>query len=243
LKTKQKTGIKKSPRHSFTSKEIKFLTIDRKGCSHAEVQRLFNERFGSALSFHQIAKKIQTLEIHNARYHKYTPEEKQFIENNIAGRSYADLTHIFNLKFNCSINVSQIENYLHGNKLRNGRNNKLSVLNFKYLPIGSEIVNTDGTIRVKIAINPSVWRLKNLFIWESANGPIPKNHVVIFADRNKSNFSLDNLLLVSRKELMIMNRFGLISTDKELTRTGLLIAKTIMAVNGREREIKKGGVL
>jgi hypothetical protein len=93
---------------------------------------------------------------------------------------------------------------------------------------------------VKIA-NPDVWKVKKTIIWEAANGPIPKGYVVIFADRNKSNFDLDNLLLVSRKELMIMNRKSLIFPDQDLTKTGKAIAGLHMAINSKikKRETKK----
>lgn len=39
--------------------------------------------------------------------------------------------------------------------------------------------------------------LKHRFLWETANGPIPKGHKVIFADGDKTNITLDNLIMVS----------------------------------------------
>jgi hypothetical protein len=72
-------------------------------------------------------------------------------------------------------------------------------------------------------------------IWEKANGKVPKGHVVIFADGNIRNFNLDNLMLVSRAELGVMNRCCLISIHKELTRTGKTIADIKILAGKRKR--------
>lgn len=68
------------------------------------------------------------------------------------------------------------------------------------------------------------WKGKHIVIWEAANGPVPKGHVVIFGDGNIRNFVPGNLLLVSRKQLVRLNQMNLIQEDAELTRTGILIA-------------------
>jgi hypothetical protein len=80
---------------------------------------------------------------------------------------------------------------------------------------------------------------KQRLIWEAANGQIPKDHAVLFADRNKSNMNLDNLLLVSRRELAVMNKKNLIFSDAEKTKCGLLIAKIIILTNDLLRKQKK----
>jgi hypothetical protein len=83
------------------------------------------------------------------------------------------------------------------------------------------------------------WRHKHITIWEAANGKVPRGHVVIFADGDKSNFALDNLILVSRGELVVMNRCGLISNDKDLTQAGKAVADIKLAIGGRKRGMKK----
>ena len=56
-------------------------------------------------------------------------------------------------------------------------------------------------------------------------------HKVIFADGNKRNFDIDNLILVSDSEALIMNANKLRYENKELTKTGALIAKVIDKTN------------
>ncbi len=64
-------------------------------------------------------------------------------------------------------------------------------------PVGSESINADGQVVVKVA-EPSVWRLKHQVIWEAENGPLPKGSKLTFADGNQRNVALDNLVAVHR---------------------------------------------
>ena len=52
------------------------------------------------------------------------------------------------------------------------------------------------------------------------------------------NVDIDNLLLVSRKQLLMLNRNNLISNDKDLTKTGLNIADIIIKLNELEKDKK-----
>lgn len=80
------------------------------------------------------------------------------------------------------------------------------------------------------------WMPKHRLIYEKENGPIPKGHKVIFADGNRNNFDPDNLILVSNSEELILNRQKLITDDREMTKTGVLIAKVIDKSNKVKNE-------
>lgn len=64
--------------------------------------------------------------------------------------------------------------------------------------VGSERINKDGYIEVKVA-EPNKWKAKHRVIWEEANGPVEKGYNVQFKDGNRLNVSLDNLYLISRQ--------------------------------------------
>ncbi|GHU05036.1 hypothetical protein FACS1894147_10770 [Spirochaetia bacterium] len=104
--------------------------------------------------------------------------------------------------------------------------------------MGTVRINTEGYVDVKIA-DPNKWKQKHLIIWEKANGPIPKGNVIIFADRNRLNVKLKNLLMISRKELAVMNRNGLIYENAELTKTVKLIADVKIGIADRKRETRR----
>ena len=105
--------------------------------------------------------------------------------------------------------------------------------------VGSERVTKDGYLKIKIQDGQGNknWILKHRFIYEQVNGPIPKSHKVIFADGNKRNFEIDNLLLVSYSEQLIINKNNLLKSDKELTKTGVTIAKVMNKVNKRKKDL------
>ena len=75
------------------------------------------------------------------------------------------------------------------------------------------------------------WKPKQQIVYEQHYGPIPPKHKVIFADGDRFNFNPDNLILVSNSEELIMNKRKLRYKDKELTRTGSIIAKVIDKTN------------
>ncbi|WP_436702547.1 HNH endonuclease signature motif containing protein [Bacillus cereus] len=52
-------------------------------------------------------------------------------------------------------------------------------------------------------------------LWEEENGPIPKGYVIIFGDGNRRNFQQDNLILVSKSQLAILNKNQLIQNDAD----------------------------
>jgi hypothetical protein len=177
------------------------------------------------------------------RNHKYTPEEKRFIENNISGRSYIELTDLFNQEFNLSVKPHQMRCFLNYHNIYHPKIYSAKERRYNYRSIGSERME-DGYIVVKIDESDK-WKSKQRLIWEAANGPIPKGHVVIFADRDRYNFNPENLLLVSHRELAILNKRHLIFRDADATKCGLMIAKIIISTKDmveKEKRKKNGGV-
>jgi hypothetical protein len=190
--------------------------------------------------------------------HKYTPAEVRFLERNVPGCSYAEIQRLFNERFGFELTRGQLTSQMQKLGLKTGTDGRFghgricpkgvypphlkkyheSHTNYKSKPVGSEFVNHRGITFVKIS-DPPVWKPKHLVIWEKANGPVPKDHVVIFADMDKTNIALENLILVSKKERLIMNLYDLILPDKELTKTGKAIAELQLLIAQRKRETKK----
>ncbi|MDK2961855.1 MAG: hypothetical protein PWQ06_90 [Anaerophaga sp.] len=187
------------------------------------------------------------------KMYRYSAEQKNFIREFAYGHSHKEITAAVNEKFKSDLTVSQITSFLKNNKIKTGRNGRFQKGNIPFnkgkkiggwaptqfnkgyrpantLDIGTEILKGDGYVWVKIA-EPNIWKQKHRIIWEDANGTIPENHVLIFADSNKLNVNLDNLILITRGELATMNKKKLISEHKELTEAGLMIAKIINKSN------------
>ena len=59
----------------------------------------------------------------------------------------------------------------------------------------------------------------------------------MFADRNKQNFEIGNLILVSTRQLQVMNNKKLIQDDADLTKTGLVIANVLIKIADKKEEL------
>lgn len=193
----------------------------------------------------------------------YTKEQKEFIAEIVKGRTTEEITRMVNNKFNLNLSNKQIRSYKknHGlksgvdctfkkghvpfNKGKKGLTPGGEATQFKngnvphnYRSVGSERVNADGYREVKIA-DPNKWEAKHILLWEKENGPVPDDHVIIFGDSDKTNLDINNLILVSRKQLLMLNRNDLIKNDAEFTRTGILIADLYSKISERKRGEQK----
>lgn len=104
--------------------------------------------------------------------------------------------------------------------------------------IGSERINTRGYVEIKIG-NPSIWELKHRYIYEKYIGEIPDGYVVSFLDRNKLNCELNNLILLSKNQVRMMNREKFYSTNPEITKTGINITNLSIKIYALEKKKKK----
>ena len=75
-------------------------------------------------------------------------------------------------------------------------------------PLGSERFSKEGYLQRKVTDTgypPRDWVSVHILLWQEAYGPVPAGHAVCFRDGNKTHVVLDNLELVSRRELMLRN--------------------------------------
>jgi hypothetical protein len=188
----------------------------------------------------------------------FPADVRKFISNNHKGIAIKDMTDILNSTFSKYYKVSLIQSYYSNNKIQCGVDAKFRKGNISWnkglkgittggvatqfkkgsIPpnraeIGYERVDVDGYTQVKVSDGNRNrnFKYKHALIWEQNNGPIPDGYVVIFSDRDKTNFDISNLVLVSRSELLVMNKNNLILEDSDLTKTGAILAKVIDKTN------------
>lgn len=103
-------------------------------------------------------------------------------------------------------------------------------------PVGSTRIDKDGYKLIKIA-EPNKWALYHRRLYEETHGEkLKKNEAIIFADGDKTNFDIDNLVKVSRANLLYLNNKKLIFDDPELTKTGVNVSKIAEKINKLERK-------
>lgn len=106
-------------------------------------------------------------------------------------------------------------------------------------PVGSERVNLDGYIEVKVhdglqSKPNSNFRLKHRVEYEKAHGPIPRGCNVVFADHDKRNFAPDNLVAVPRRLWAQISRQRIAYHDAASLRAAMSIAELVGKVREAE---------
>jgi len=193
---------------------------------------------------------------------KYTEEHIEYLKKIAPGRTNKEITKMFNEKFNLNISESALAQVRRRRGIKTGSDGKYkkgqtpwnkgkkgfmgpNKTSFKkghkphnWVPIGSERVTKDGYIEIKIHEGKfqKNWRGKHILVWEKHNGPLPKGYAVIFGDGNNRNFDIDNLILVSRAQLLKLNQLGLIKNDADLTRVGVSIVDLQMKISERSKD-------
>ena len=166
----------------------------------------------------------------------FTEKEKDFLQNNVVGRTSEELTQLFNKTFDKKVNCSTIINFKKKYKLKSGIDTKFKKNQqaHNYKNIGSEFVNSEGYTLIKTG-NPNTWELKHRYLYKKYKGEIPTDHSVIFADSNKSNFDLDNLILIEVRNKLVMKNKHLFFENKESTECGITIAKITNRISDLKR--------
>ncbi|MGN0488063.1 MAG: HNH endonuclease signature motif containing protein [Ruminococcus sp.] len=186
----------------------------------------------------------------------------EFIRKNAKGKFNIEITEMVNKQFNTNFTVGQIKNckkrykissnltgcFLKGNTPWNkgkkgwyAEGTKKTRFKKGHIPaqhreVGSERITKDGYIEIKVA-EPSKWKLKHIWVYEQHYGTVPKNCAVVFLDGNKQNTDISNLKLVTRSELLVMNRYHLLTDNPELNNSITNIAKLIDRTNKAKKRL------
>lgn len=178
---------------------------------------------------------------------KYTDEMLTFLRQH-EETPRSELTCKFNEKFGCNLSIDSIKAKCQRMGLKTGRSgcftkgqtswNKgkkgymgANVTSFKKgqqgwntKPIGYERTTKDGYIEVKTA-EPRTFELKHRVVWEKVHGEIPSGHALVFKNMNKQDCRIENLMLISRSELIRLNQSYRKLATPETNETCVLMAK------------------
>ena len=194
--------------------------------------------------------------------HIWSDEEKQYLAEITPGRGYKEIQSMMSCKFGFDYTRHQIKGAITRNKLNTGRTGrfekgratwnkgtkgltKANVTSFKkgqkphnYKPLGSERITKDGYCEIKVSDTGRRWRPKHVLIYEKHHGKVPKGSAVIFLDGDKRNFDIDNLYLVTRSQLAMLNKNSLIQKDAELTKTAINVVDLMKKISAMEKKDK-----
>lgn len=202
--------------HRYSEEQKKFIIDNYYGKYSKELADMFNKQFNTNIT----AKEIKS---YRANHKLNSGLSGQFKKGHVTHNKGKKQTEYMSKE---AIEKTKATRFKKGNIPQNHRD------------IGEERISKDGYIYIKVrdgCLNDN-WELKHRYIYKQHYGEIPNGYNVMFADKNKRNFDIDNLILVSKSEDLIMNNNKLLFSNKELTKTGHLIAKVIDKINKAKNE-------
>ena len=215
---------------------VSFLTENAKGRTAKEIAAMFNIHFGLNLKTDAVRDSMayRGIEWKKREMHHYSADEVAFLRKYAKGRTRMELTAMFNAAFGMNKNADAIKTMLDWHGISYGRHPHRH-----HAQVGSEQVKKNGYTFIKTA-EPETWRLKHMVLWEAVNGLVPPGHMLIFMDRDKSNITLENLMLVTAGENAVMNRYGLRSDNPEYITASVTIANIRMKIYKRQGRFRHG---
>lgn len=243
-----------------------FLMEHAVGISSRELADLVNREYGTqftAVDMQQFKKARKIKSGTRGGYSDTFPKEvAEYIKANYEGVGHKQQAENLRREFGKEYTPGQIKSFYANHKLDSGLNGRFEpghepqnkgkkmgshpnsvATQFQKgskphntLPVGTEVIRTDGYHQTKIA-EPDVWRLTHLLVWERAYGEIPEGMLVEFKDGNRDNIEPGNLFLLTKAEHLEMNRnqSALRFAIPEYTEVGASIAK----IRCKARERKK----
>ena len=154
------------------------------------------------------------------------------------GIDIKDMVDEFNLRFNKHISASQLRRLgiRYGLYEADGEFKGTHEPNepFTVKPMKSG----KGKVTMYIKNAEGKWVNYANWLWENSNGKIPDGHLIVFADDDRTNVTLGNLYLVSKKVLGYIRAKSLAWHDRESLDVCVNIAKLALAA-GTARNKKR----
>lgn len=168
----------------------------------------------------------------------FTNEIKLYIKENYKGVYNDDLAKMINNKFGTDLSRYQVKEYKKRNSLKSGVKGIDKALESRKRPLGTIRKDKSGYEMTKVNYfngHRGWWEYSHKLLWQKHNGPLKSGERVMFADGNKKNITIDNLLKVTNEELghMIGNKY--ITDCPERTKVGLGISRLNIAINKRTK--------
>lgn len=180
--------------------------------------------------------------------HEWTSEERDFIVQNLPGKSYAEVAKMISGRFGWKCEYYHVRKYCHDTDIPPGmtrgraENNGIGTERLRlvgrhgenirewYVKVGKGVKGADA----------DGWKRKHIVEWEKVNGEIPDGCVLLFADGNTENWHIENLTLATRRQrsqrAQLLNHHGIRSYDQESSQVLNTLADLMIAKYDRRRD-------
>lgn len=202
----------------------------------------------STLSNHNIRCYRTTGQLNKGKNTLLNKEQSDFLRQEYVKSPLKIVVTTLNERFDTSFTYKQLRTFVKNHQIKCGRDSKFKPGNVPHHagtkglvkpnsgsfrkghvsclhPLGSERVNVNGYIEVKVA-NPNVWDLKHRVIWRERHGEINSKTTIRFKDGDRQNVDIDNLFAVDRSAHAILNnRYRFNEQPIEVKDSVILLAK------------------
>ena len=170
---------------------------------------------------------------------KYSKEFENEMKALSKENTLNELLDIAKNKYKYQISKKNLLEYLSKRKIRYKGYNEKKIREYKNpKPLFSERVKNDGMVQIKIAKDK--WEYKQRYIYSKYhNVKLTNDDYIIFLDQDRTNFNIDNLYLVSRRESSILANQKIFSKNPNVTKVGIEIAKLIIKSKDRKEQINE----
>lgn len=185
---------------------------------------------------------------------RFTKIQSDFIYKNYKGISSKKLTDMFNAEFGTDRTPESINAFKGHRKLRSGyyaSRFKAGIKpwntgtkgathansgSFKSFPIG-QIYESENKKLIKTAKG---WQQYSRYMYEKYHScKLTSNERINFLDNDRTNFSKENLIKVTKQEVARINHDGYIFDDPELNKAGINIVRLKMKVREKNANDRK----
>ena len=162
--------------HRYSEEQKKFIIDNYYGKYSKELADMFNKQFNTNITAKEIKSYRENHKLNSGLTGRF---EKGHVTHNKGKKQTEYMSKE-------AIEKTKATRFKKGNIPQNRRE------------IWEERISKDGYIYIKVrdgCLNGN-WELKHRYIYKQHYGDIPNGYNVMFADKNKRNFDIDNLILV-----------------------------------------------
>lgn len=202
----------------YDLEQINWLKVNRPAHNITDVTKAFNEHFGVNYTESMIKHRCSKFGIKANHDGKFKPKQDAWNKGMNLKKERPDI----------------FEQFVSGERYRFVKGNVPKCTK----PIGYEKKYRD-CIFIKVGM-PNVWMNKARYVYEQThNVKLTTKDKILHLNGDKHDCSADNLICVTDAVLVRLNKLGLISKNKEITKSAVYTQKLLQKIYEIEKKMKK----
>lgn len=211
-------------KYDLTSEQLEYLKEIAPLHKRQKISDLFFKKYNIRLPLWKVDR-IKAK--YNIKYQYIMNEEMEnYFKTIIKDNSYKKISELFFKKYNIKLSRNQIWYYCNKYNIHNGidQTKLIGKMKYNYKGAGHEWIDK-RTGYTYVTVKSGCYVQKQRYIYEKHYGKIPKGYSIIFLDNDKTNFDIDNLLMVKDTEKGLFGCYKIYSKDKEIQKLVISLIK------------------